>query len=150
MSVRRSRDGRHTTILHLLRDRAIASQGDLAEALAEEGYRVTQSTLSRDLKELRVVRLATGDGYRYVPGAGGEGAPRSRVADGEVLRVAANETLVVVRTQIGRASGVAAFLDSRRPPGVLATLAGDDTILVVPTRVEETADLARRLRRFPM
>ena len=137
-------------ILRLLRDLSIGSQSELADALGDEGHRVTQSTLSRDLKDLRVVRLATPEGYRYVPAgpAPRDEAAGSSVAAGEVLQVTANETLVVVRTQVGRASGVAAFLDSRRPSGVLATLAGDDTILVVPTAVERVADLERRLRRL--
>ena len=52
----------------------------------------------------------------------------------------------MVRTQVGRASGVAALLDSLRPEGVLATVAGDDTILIVPARVAETVEVERRVR----
>ena len=141
---------RHDAILRLLAERPIASQGELAEALSVEGLGVTQSTLSRDLKDLRVVRAPTADGYRYRPAGGraAEAAPAGMraVVAAEVLAVLANENLVVVRTRIGRASGVAAFLDARRPEGVLATLAGDDTILVVPARVDHTAELANRLR----
>lgn len=152
MSVRRTRGGRHSAILRLLRDRPIGSQSELATALADEGHRVTQSTLSRDLKDLRVVRLSTDRGYRYLPvdPAAGDGAAAAAptVAPSEVLQVTANESVVVVRTPVGRASGVAAFLDSRRPQGVLATVAGDDTILVIPTSIERTAELERHLRRL--
>ncbi len=149
MSGRATRSRRHSAILRLLRARTIASQGDLAEALADEGHHVTQSTLSRDLRDLRVVRVASDEGFRYrpldPPPQNDEAAAMRAVAASEVLQVAANETVVVIRTRVGRASGVAAFLDGRRPAGVLATLAGDDTILVVPVTVERVADLEREL-----
>ena len=150
MSGRVTRNNRHSAILRLLRDRAITRQEDLAQALAGEGHRVTQSTLSRDLKDRRVVRMATATGYRYLP-AGPLSAPETStgmrsVAATEVLQVTANETVVVIRTQVGRASGVAAFLDGHRLEGSLATIAGDDTILVVPVSVERTAELEHRLR----
>lgn len=151
MSARDARRRRHAAILRLLAERPIARQSALAEALAAEGHRVTQSTLSRDLKDLRVLRVASEDGYRYLPAGAGPltaaPAPGMRsVAAAEVLEVEANETLVVVRTQVGRASGVAAFLDSQRLEGVLATVAGDDAILVVPSTVGETRAVTSRLR----
>lgn len=152
MSRRSTKGQRHAAILRLLRDRPIASQGDLERALGEEGHRATQSTLSRDLKDLRVARQATDRGYRYLPAADASGgeipAAMRSVAATEVVQVTANETLVVIRTQVGRASGVAAFLDSRRLDGVLATVAGDDTLVVVPTSVERTIELESALRRL--
>jgi transcriptional regulator of arginine metabolism len=61
------------------------------------------------------------------------------------VRVEANEAVAVVQTQIGRAQGVAFYLDGLQLPGVLATVAGDDTVLVVPTSVERTGAVKRRL-----
>lgn len=142
---------RQRAILELVRERAVASQEELAEGLARRGHAVSQSTLSRDLKELRISRVPMGDGYRYLP-AGDEPAtsPRSPtlggVAAAEVIGVYSNEVAVIVRTQVGRAQGVAVFLDGQRLDEVLATLAGDDTILVVPTSTRKTPALKWRLR----
>ena len=149
MNARGSRARRLDAILRLVHERPIASQAALAAALADQGHRVTQSTLSRDLKDLRVLRVPTETGYRYLPADQRSSEMRAgmrSVAAAHVREVTANESLVVIRTRIGHASGVASYLDRRRPAGVLATLAGDDTILVVPESVAETAALARRMR----
>ncbi len=143
---------RQQAILELVRSQAIASQEDLARALTRRGHRVTQATLSRDLRELRVVRVPVAGGARYlpageqpgeraVPGATGLG----RLAPAEVLDVDANESTVIIRTATGRAQGVAVLLDGLDLPEVLATLAGDDTILVVPRSTRLTGALRRRL-----
>jgi transcriptional regulator of arginine metabolism len=143
---------RQQAILELVRSRSIGSQEQLAEALRERGHGVAQSTLSRDLKELRVLRVPVGDGYRYFPAGEEEPAPAApvplglgRISAAEVVRVEANEAVAVVQTQIGRAQGVAFYLDGLQLPGVLATVAGDDTVLVVPTSVERTGAVKRRL-----
>lgn len=144
-----ARARRHQAILDLVRERAISSQNELARLLARRGHHVTQATLSRDLKALRVFRVPGGDGYRY---RGAEDAPPARdnprlgaMAAAEVLEVVANETVAVVRTQVGRAQGVAVYLDALRLPEVLATVGGDDTVLVIPRSTRDTARLERRL-----
>jgi transcriptional regulator of arginine metabolism len=142
---------RQQLILDLVRARPFASQEALAAALAERGHEVAQSTLSRDLKQLRVVRVPDQRGYRYLPAgeedAGAEGAAAALhgLAAAEVVAVVSNEVLVVLRTQVGHAQGVAVYLDGLHLPEVLATLAGDDTVLVVPTSVRHVAALERRL-----
>ncbi len=142
---------RRQAILELVRSRAIASQDELARDLEGRGHSVTQSTLSRDLKELRIFRVPVAGGYRYLP-AGDEAIapaphPAQRgIAAAEVVAVAGNETVAVVRTQVGRAQGVAVYLDGLRLPEALATIAGDDTILVIPTSTRKTRALERRLR----
>ncbi|TFG54038.1 MAG: arginine repressor [Gemmatimonadales bacterium] len=143
---------RHRTILQLLAATPIASQDDLAAKLAAGGIRVTQSTLSRDLKELRVTRVSTGVSYRYLP-SGGNGGPHTatppeelrRLAASEVTGIDANEVAVAVHTLSGRAQGVAVYIDSLAIPEILATLAGDDTVIVYPNRIKQTARLRQRL-----
>jgi transcriptional regulator of arginine metabolism len=142
---------RQQAILELVRSRPVSSQQELARGLERRGHAVAQSTLSRDLKQLRVLRVPMAGGYRYLP-AGEEppaaatpAAPRG-VAAAEVVGVDGNEVAAVVRTQIGRAQGVAVYLDGLRLPEALATIAGDDTILVLPTSTRKTAALRRRLR----
>ncbi len=141
---------RQRAILALVRKQPIASQDALAAALAENGCRVTQSTLSRDLKELRVLRVPTDSGYRYHPANDESGRSPTPVGIGslapaEVLSVEANESAVVVRTLVGRAQGVAVYLDDLGQEDVLGTIAGDDTILVLPSSVKKTVQLRDRL-----
>ena len=142
---------RQRAILELVRTRSIGSQEALGEALADRGHAATQSTLSRDLKELRIVRVPEGGGYRYVPARDDDQlAPESAldlagITAAEVREVVANEVTVVLRTRTGRAQGVAVFLDRSRPDGVLATVAGDDTVLVVPESVQDVEALKGRL-----
>lgn len=144
MSDRTTRVRRQASIRELVRDRRVQSQDELVELLLARGVAVTQSTLSRDLRELRIARVPYGDGYRYVEAAdGGDGDDASietrrllaTIAPIEVVEVLANEVSVVVRTLPGRAQGVAALIDRLGLDEVLATLAGDDTVLVIPRTV---------------
>jgi transcriptional regulator of arginine metabolism len=152
MNATASRIRRHQLILQLVRSQVISSQDDLAAALGERGFDVTQSTLSRDLRELRVLRVPQRTGYRYLPAGEEAPAPRrsaslslSRIAAAEVVGVDANEVCVVLRTQAGRAPGVAAYLDQVGLADVLATVAGDDTVLVIPTAIDRCPELEARL-----
>jgi transcriptional regulator of arginine metabolism len=147
---------RQRAIRALVVRRPVASQGELARALGREGFGVAQSTLSRDLRELGILRVPTDEGYRYLPpskrgdaslGRGPENRRLREVAALEVTGVAANEHLIVVRTLEGRAQGVAITIDRLALPDVLGTLAGDDTILVVPRSVRRTRRLERELAR---
>jgi transcriptional regulator of arginine metabolism len=142
---------RHREIRSLVREKALSSQEELVGALARRGHPVTQATLSRDLKELRILRVPTDDGYRYAEAAseGRPGEAESRrlrsVASLEITGIDGNETCVVVSTLTGRAQGVAVWLDGLGIPDMLATIAGDDTILVVPRSVARTSRLREAL-----
>lgn len=154
MPERPGRARRQAAIRELVRTRVISTQDELVEALGERGISVTQATLSRDLRDLHIGRVPSDEGYRYVAadvdGANGPAAPDTRrllasIAPLEVVGVSANEMLVVVRTLPGRAQGVAALLDRMALDEVLATIAGDDTVLVVPASVRRTDALRSRL-----
>jgi transcriptional regulator of arginine metabolism len=146
---------RQRAILEVLREEAIPSQDDLARALRRLGFRVTQATLSRDLKELGVGRAPEGDGYRYAVSmhdgtdAAVASEPAGRrlrsVAAAEVTGIEANEVAVIVRTLTGRAQGVGVVIDGLRLPDALGTLAGDDTVLVIPRSVRRTGRLKQEL-----
>jgi transcriptional regulator of arginine metabolism len=140
---------RRRAILEILARGTIASQEELREALSRRRFRVTQATLSRDLKALRVSRVPTGSGYRYAVAGGMEPPPPDpgagrRVAS-EVIAVEGNEVAIVLRTPPGRAQGVGVFLDGLRRGDILGTLAGDDTVLVLPRSVKRIARLRRAL-----
>jgi transcriptional regulator of arginine metabolism len=158
MPERSEKSRRHHAIREVVHTSAVASQDDLVAALAARGIVVTQSTLSRDLRELRITRVPTDDGYRYVdPAATIEGPPPLAPADRErlhslapleVVAIDSNEHLVLVRTLTGRAQGVGVFLDRLGLDDVLGTIAGDDTILVLPRSIKRTAALRRTLERL--
>lgn len=149
---------RHALITRVLAREPIRSQGELAAALATEGLSVTQATLSRDLVELRAVRIRTGDGtLAYaVPGEGGDRTPHlaedaeqlaarlARLAAELLVTAEASGNLVVLRTPPGAAQFLASAIDHSVLPSVLGTIAGDDTVLVISRDVDGGEALARR------
>lgn len=152
MPVPSERLRRHATIREIVKRHAVRNQTDLAKRLLGEGIRVTQSTLSRDLRELGIHRAASGT---YVdpselPRTRGAlpGDDRSRlqsIAPLEITSIDANETAVVIRTLVGRAQGLAVVLDHLGIEEILGTIAGDDTILVLPRSVRDVARLKAML-----
>ncbi len=131
----------------------IASQDELLLRLHELGYHVTQSTLSRDLKALGVRRIKErGGNYIYKLPAADQSMPVADELSGLMKRLVtgidSSQNLTIVKTQAGAGSTVAAAIDRNPPPGCLATLAGDDTILVVAKKVNGGADLARELMKI--
>jgi transcriptional regulator of arginine metabolism len=125
---------RQRLIADLLRSRKISSQSALAAALAADGHRVTQATLSRDLEELGAVRVREGSGrpiYRIPEEPTDSHEHLRHMLQTFVTEVTPARHMVVVRTPPGCAQAVARALDTARVDGALATIAGDDTILVV-------------------
>lgn len=143
------RTRRQSVILDVVREEPIASQEELLAALERRGLKATQATLSRDLKELQVARVPAAAGYRYLP-AGEAPTPgvapaAAQLVTAEVLSVEQNEVAIVVRTAVARAQGVAVFLDGLKDKDLLATLAGDDTVLCIPRSIKRTNALRKRL-----
>jgi len=136
---------RREAVARILRGRPIATQEELLAALGRAGFRATQATLSRDLARLgarRVHRPEGGTVYELSDDGPGDGVGAVR---GLVTSIAANGHLVVVRTHPGSAPAVARAIDLSRMPGVLGTIAGDDTIFVAPARERRSRALADRL-----
>lgn len=140
------RDRRHRLLRQLVARHAVASQTQLVELLAADGVEATQATVSRDLDELGVAKVRTADG-RSVYALAEPLDLTSRLRQ-FVLRVDASGNLAVVRTPPGAAPAVAIVIDDAAMPGVLATVQGDDTILVVAEEGTTGAEVADRLRAF--
>jgi transcriptional regulator of arginine metabolism len=132
-----SKNYRQGQILKLIRSKRILTQDELAAELREQGISATQVTLSRDIRDLRLVK--TREGYQEM--APEEKGPEFPLLAAEfVLDVRTAQNLVVLRTAPGHANSVAVALDQEEWPEVVGTIAGDDTILVIaPDR--ETAEL---------
>ena len=120
-----------------------SSQAELCALLDEQGFATTQSTVSRDLKLLGAQRRLRDDG-EFVYSLPDRVAPQFP-AD-MIVAIDHNEHLVVIRTRVGRAQAVGLELDALRHPDLLGTLAGDDTVLVIPRSIAATPTLTRRLR----
>ena len=119
---------RQGQILKLIRSKRIVTQDDLAQELRSQGIAATQVTLSRDIRDLRLVK--TREGYQEM--AAEESGPQFSLLAGEFLQdVLRAQNLVVLKTSPGHANSVAVALDGERWPEVVGTLAGDDTILVI-------------------
>jgi transcriptional regulator of arginine metabolism len=131
---------RQGQILKIIRGKEIYTQDELARELGQLGIQTTQVTLSRDMRELGLVK--TSDGYRQLQ-AESSGPQLSDVADEYLLDIRAAQNLVVLRTSPGNASPLAVAVDREELPEVVGTVAGDDTVLVI-TSDAESADRFRK------
>jgi transcriptional regulator of arginine metabolism len=129
---------RQQVILRLIESERISSQERLRKKLVKLGFAVTQATLSRDLRELNVVKSATDDGaYKYTVMDSWMGLP--------IRQCEASGNLLVVRTDAGMAPAVAYRIDELEIPGVLGTVAGEDTLLVVVAEGYDARGVRREL-----
>lgn len=143
---------RHSKILELIKEYDIETQEELLGYLKESGFDVTQATISRDIKELRLVKTLTRNGrYKYTAGNEGAGELSAKFVSlfsDSVLSVQAARNLVVVRTQTGMAQAVCAVLDAAYPQSFIGTLAGEDTILIVCAQDEIAAQTQEEFGKF--
>lgn len=141
---------RQVAILDIIEKQEIETQEELASALNARGIRVTQATVSRDIKELRLLKVLTPSGkYKYATGdqADNNLADRFiRMLAESLLSVSSANNLIVVKTLSGSANVAAEALDSMHWPEVLGTLAGDNTVLLIIRSNEETITVTSRIR----
>ena len=136
------KNSRHTRILEIIGENIIETQDDLLEKLRESGYPVTQATVSRDIKQLGLVKTATKNGgYRYAAaaneGAGNESKLKNIMRE-TILSAENAENIVVIKTYSGMANAAAAAVDALSGDSVVGSIAGDDTIFIV-VRSDEKA-----------
>ena len=146
---RADKQARQRRIAQILRRSDVESQADLAGALARLGEHVTQATLSRDLDELGAIKARSADGrvvYRVPDEPPAAGDWLERMLREFLVDVDSSGSLCIVKTPPGGANAVARALDNAGVPDVLATIAGDDTILVVAREGISGKAVARRLR----
>lgn len=132
---------RHFAIKEIIGTKPIANQDELRVELSRRGFRVTQATLSRDLRELGIGRVASGNGSRYILQPLAEAAILRPLVGVEVLSINANEGVIVVRTLPGCANSVGEFIDSLKHSDIIGTIAGDNTLLVIPQSQKRTRRL---------
>jgi transcriptional regulator of arginine metabolism len=153
-----TKSARQQQIIELLTRHPVRSQGELADLLSEHGLHVTQATLSRDLVELDAVKVRTAAGALVyaVPAEGGDRTPRAAGESGAsearlarlctelLVSAQATANLVVLRTPPGAAPLLASAIDKTEMLGVVGTIAGDDTVLVIAEGTQGGDPVARR------
>jgi transcriptional regulator of arginine metabolism len=142
----RDADRRRRALRELLSREIIKTEADALDGLRRRGFTVTQATISRDLTALGAHRLSTARGSRYVVRDKDNVDAVRQLALLEITSIVANESLIVIKTRVGHASGVGVFLDALENSDLLGTLAGNDTVLVIPDTHEHLLRLLAYLR----
>ena len=143
---------RHAKIIDLISRYDIETQEELVSRLNEQGYRVTQATISRDIRELKLTKIAS-DGGRQKYAVVYEGAD---MLNGKYLRVLRDgfvsmdmaQNILVVKTVSGMAMAVAAALDKMQWPEIAGCIAGDDTIMCAVRSVDETVQVMGKIQKI--
>lgn len=144
----RRKNNRLKIIQAILKADEIHSQVDLKERLKKKGYDVSQSTLSRDLKELGYIRAPIGDGsYRIIKVDSGEERIDLLFKLG-LVELIGIDNIIVIKTRIGNAQAIAGAIDRARIDGIIGTVAGDDTILSLTRNKSVASRVIKKLKRY--
>ncbi len=143
---------RHRQIVEIINKYDVETQEDLAKYLKEAGYDVTQATVSRDIRELKLTKVSNGRGkQRYIvlnqPNAHMEDRFIRVLRDGFVSMDMA-QNILVVKTVAGMAMAVAAAIDALDFPEVVGCIAGDDTIMIAVRTIEDTKNLMDKIHKM--
>lgn len=141
---------RQRKIRELVREREIETQEELVEALRQEGMQVTQATVSRDIKELQLIKVPLGNGrYKYALPQDRRFNPEQKLKRAlldHFVSAEAAENLVVVKCLPGTANTIAALIDGMNWPEIVGTISGDDTMLLVCRTREKAEEMVDRIR----
>jgi len=143
---------RQDAILRIINTREIETQEELAEALREQGFKVTQATVSRDIKELRLIKINGNQSvYRYARPDRQESAVSDRlirILSDSMISVDYSGQMVVAKTLSGSANVAAEAIDTMDWPEVMGTIAGDNTIFIAVKNEEDAAEIAGKIRKL--
>ena len=140
---------RHEVVVELINKYDIETQEELAAYLKQEGFEVTQATVSRDIRELKLSKIATGTGkQKYIVLRNDDshlGDKYIRVLRDGFVSVSMAQNILVIKTVQGMAMAVAAALDAMKFPEIVGCIAGDDTIMVAIKTNEDTENLMDKI-----
>ena len=144
------KNARQTAILSIIEHHDIETQEELARRLSEKGIVVTQATVSRDIKELRLLKVLTPNGsYKYATANKAEHGVSERLVRmfiDSVISINSAGNLIVIRTLAGSANAAGEAIDSMRWPEILGTISGDNTIFVAVRSAAETPAVVEKLQ----
>ncbi|MBQ6077557.1 MAG: arginine repressor [Clostridia bacterium] len=143
---------RHAMILKLIASEDIDTQEELARLLSAQGFTVTQATVSRDIKELRLIKVLTGDGhYKYATVEKAETDLQERfirLFSNCVVSITSSGNLIVLKTMAGSAAVAAEAIDSLKWPEIAGSIAGDNTIFVAVREGKNVSDLIKKFQKM--
>ena len=143
---------RHNKIMEIIGSCHIETQEELIDQLRAAGFDVTQATISRDIRELKLVKVMSETGeYKYILPKSGENDGRhvySKALSGSIKSVECALNDIVIKTYPGLANAVAAAIDSLHEHDILGCVAGDDTIILIAHSAESALNLCKRLRKI--
>ena len=140
---------RQEAILRVISQYEVETQQELAQRLKEEGFEVTQATVSRDIRDMKLSKMPTGDGQQKY----GRFHNDEKHLSGKYVNVLKEgvvssdmaQNILVVKTVSGMAMAVAAAIDAMKYPEIVGTIAGDDTIMMAVRTVEDTKSLMNQI-----
>lgn len=139
---------RQKLIVSLLESQELETQEELVDALRNFDHDVTQATVSRDTKEMGLVKVKGREKryrYAYIPTSTTENSRNADIFKNCVISINVSMNIVVIKTIAGSANAVAAAIDSMTVPHILGTIAGDDTIFIVADAIESISAVVRVL-----
>ena len=136
---------RHAEILKIIENESVETQDELLGKLKAAGYKATQATISRDIKDLRLVKTLGDDGkYRYIAAENPKTDVRKNLGallNSSVISMETAQNIVVIKTFGGMANAVFASIDAREHRSIVGTIAGDDTIFIACRDLTAAAEL---------
>lgn len=142
---------RHTKILEIIENNTIETQDELAQRLRQCGFDVTQATVSRDIRELKLTKIATGNGrqkYCAIANSDSEVSERLiRVFKEAVIKMDYAQNMIVIKTLEGMGMAVGVALDNMQNSEILGTIAGDDTVFCVVRTHQQAVSMIEKLYR---
>jgi transcriptional regulator of arginine metabolism len=143
---------RHSKIIEIIRAKDVETQEQLAEELKSKGFVITQATVSRDIKELKLIKVMNAQGtHKYATISPDESFLSNKLVNifsQTVLYVDHVEKFVVLKTIAGSASAAAEALDSLKFNGIVGTIAGDNTVFILARTEEDTQDLIQKITKM--
>lgn len=140
---------RQEAILRVISQYEVETQQELAQRLKEEGFEVTQATVSRDIRDMKLSKMPTGEGHqKYVRFHNDEkhlSGKYVNVLKEGFVSIDMAQNILVVKTVSGMAMAVAAAIDAMKYPEIVGTIAGDDTIMMAVRTVEDTKSLMNQI-----
>ena len=142
---------RHSKIVELINSYDIETQEELAQRLEEDGFAVTQATVSRDIRNLKLSKVVMANGkqkYSLMPKQDGISEKYVRILGEAFVSMDMAQNILVVKTVSGMAMAAAAALDSMQMSEIVGCIAGDDTIMAAIRSVEDTVAVMERIRKL--
>ncbi|WP_291632960.1 arginine repressor [Clostridium sp.] len=143
---------RHAKIIEIVQDKDVETQEQLAEELKNRGFDITQATVSRDIKELKLIKVMSAHGtHKYATSSPGDSFLSNKLVtifNQTVLYVDNVDKFIVLKTISGAGAAAAEALDSLKFNGIVGTIAGDNTVFILVRREEDVIEIIQKINKM--